>query len=585
MRRTKIVCTLGPATNTVEMMKKLLCAGMDVARFNFSHSTHEEHRQLLKNFRQAAKEMGKPAAALLDTKGPEIRVGDFKDGKILLREGNRFILTTEEILGDETRVSITYPGLIKDLEVGRIVLLDDGLVALKVIDLTETEIICRVLNDGPVSNHKGVNVPGTRLSMPYISQKDHDDIVFGVKEGFDFIAASFVRSADDILQIRKILDECKCDSIRIIAKIENAEGVENIDEILLVADGVMVARGDMGVEIPLEDVPVLQKMLISKAYNAGKQVITATQMLDSMIKNPRPTRAEATDVANAIYDGTSAIMLSGETAAGAYPVEAVQTMARIAERTERDVYCSGHSFREREDKDFHGDVTNAISHATCTTAHDLGAAAIVTVTLSGHTARMISKYRPEIPIIGCTPSEQTYRRMCLSWGVTPVMVKEMNDMDDLFDHVVDTVHAQGLVADGDLVVITLGAPLSVAGTTNLIKVQIVGDVLASGDGIGTNSCVGTLCVAKNEEEAHKTFSRGDILVIPRTSNQVLDIMKQASAIITEEPGINSHAATIGMALDIPVIVGCKNATHILKSGTCVNVDAARGFVCNLAEEK
>ncbi|HJB25320.1 MAG TPA: pyruvate kinase [Firmicutes bacterium] len=584
MRRTKIVCTLGPATNTVDMIKQLLCAGMDVARFNFSHSTHEEHHELLARFRQAAKEMGKPAAALLDTKGPEIRLGNFQDGKVYLKQGERFTLTTEEILGDKTHVSISYPGLVSDLEVGRIVLLDDGLVALKVVDLTETEIICRVLNDGPVSNHKGVNVPGTRLSMPYISQKDHDDIVFGVKEGFDFIAASFVRCADDILQIRKILDECKCDTIRIIAKIENAEGVDNIDEILMVADGVMVARGDMGVEIPLEDVPILQKRIISKAYNAGKQVITATQMLDSMIKNPRPTRAEATDVANAIYDGTSAIMLSGETAAGAYPVEAVKTMARIAERTERDVLATNH-FKDREDKDFRGDVTNAISHATCTTAHDLGAAAIITVTLSGHTARMISKYRPEIPIIGCTPSEHTYRHMCMSWGVTPIMVEEMDDMDDLFEHVVTTIRREGVVSDGELVVITLGAPLSVAGTTNLIKVQIIGDVLASGDGIGTSSCVGTLCVAKNEEEAHKTFTRGDILVIPQTSNQILDIMKQASAIITEEPGINSHAATIGMALDIPVIVGCKNATHILKGGTCVNVDAARGFVCNLAEEK
>jgi len=417
--------------------------------------------------------------------------------------------------------------------------------------------------------------------MPYISEKDKSDIIFGVKTGFDFIAASFARSADDIIQVRQILDSQNCHSIKIIAKIENAEGVSNIDDILRVSDGIMIARGDMGVEIPFEEVPVLQKKLIKKGYNCGKLVITATQMLDSMMKNPRPTRAEATDVANAIYDGTSAIMLSGETAAGAYPIESVKTMSLIAKRAENDIDYQKRFYRR--DNISAPDVTNAISHATVTTAYDLGAAAIITVTQSGQTARMISKYRPEMQIIGCTSVETTYRQINMSWGVTPLLIEQQNNSDDLFTHAVESAKNAGLVKNGDLVVITAGVPVGISGTTNLIKVHVVGDVLVSGHGINKLSTRGNLCVARNEAEALANFKQNDILVIPQTSNNLLSLLKKASAVVTEQKGLNSHAAIVGLALDIPVIIGAERATEILKSGTNVLVDCERGMVCNTSK--
>lgn len=420
MRKTKIICTLGPATDDDNVLKQLMLAGMDAARFNFSHGTHEQHKANKERVVKFREELGLPIATILDTKGPEIRVRDFKDGKVELKAGNKFILTTEDILGDETKASITYKYLVNDVKPGNTILIDDGLIELSVESVTEKDVVCRVENGGIVSNHKGVNVPRVDLSIPYISEQDRSDIIFGIENDFDFIAASFVRCADDVLQIRKIFDEYHCDNINIISKIENMQGVENIDEIIRVSDGIMVARGDMGVEIPLEDVPVIQKMIIKKVYNADKQVITATQMLDSMMKNPRPTRAEATDVANAIYDGTSAIMLSGETAAGKYPVEALSTMIKIAERAEQDIDYTK-KFQNR-DSEKNSDITSAISHATCTTALDLDAAAIVTVTKSGKTARMISKYRPACPIIGCTPIEKVSRQLNLSWGVSPLVI-------------------------------------------------------------------------------------------------------------------------------------------------------------------
>ena len=391
MRKTKIVCTMGPATEDDKVLRELMRSGMAVARFNFSHGDHEMHKKTLERVVRLREELDLPIATMLDTKGPEIRLGSFKNGKVLLKKGTAFTLRASPMEGDETQASISFPDLAGDVQEGSTILLDDGLIELTVRGIRGGDIVCRVQNDGFISNNKGVNVPNVHLSMPFISERDREDIIFGIQNGFDFIAASFVRTAADVLEIRKIFDEFDCHGVNIIAKIENQEGVENIDQILRVSDGIMVARGDMGVEIPLEDVPVLQKMIIKKVYNAGKQVITATQMLESMIKNPRPTRAEATDVANAIYDGTSAIMLSGETAAGQYPVEAVRTMARIAERTEQDIdYIKRFKLREVETNP---DVTTAISHATCTTAHDLGAAAIITVTKSGKTARMISKFR------------------------------------------------------------------------------------------------------------------------------------------------------------------------------------------------
>ena len=577
VRKTKIICTLGPATEDDRVLKELMLCGMNVARFNFSHADHAYHRKNMERICRLRDELHLPIATLLDTKGPEVRIGTFREGKVSLKAGDLFTLTTREIDGDAEHCSVSYPDLPKDVAPGVTVLLDDGLIALSVVSVQNEEIVCRVLNDGTVSDRKGVNIPDVALSLPYISEKDRSDILFGIENGFDFIAASFTRSADDILEIRKILEEQDCHSINIIAKIENREGVNNLDAILRVADGIMVARGDMGVEIPLEEVPVLQKMMIKKAYTAGKQVITATQMLDSMMKNPRPTRAEATDVANAIYDGTSAIMLSGETAAGLYPVEALKTMVRITLQAEKDIdYIK--RFRNKE-YDEAPDVTNAISHATCTTAHDLGAAAIITVTKSGKTARMISKYRPKAPIIGCTTSERVCRQLNLSWGVTPLLIREESSTDMLFDHAVDSAQKTGILNDGDLVVITAGVPLGVSGTTNMMKVHVVGHILASGTGITTKSAYGRLCVCRDAQDALARFKDGDILVIPQTSNALLDILRRSAGIITEQSGANSHAAIVGLALDLPVLVGVENATGLLKSGAVVTLDAKRGIVC------
>ena len=578
MRKTKIICTLGPSTDDENIVRQMMRAGMNVARFNFSHQTHAGHKARYDMVVKLREELGLPIATLLDTKGPEIRLHKIKNGKAVLKAGEKFVLYTDEIIGDETKASITYKNLPQDIKAGTRILIDDGLIELRVKSFTSSEIVTEVVNGGVISNSKGINVPGVYLSMPFLSKKDEEDIVFGIETGFHFIAACFVRCAQDILDIRAILNRHNCHSIKIIAKIENIDGVNNIDEILRVTDGVMVARGDMGVEIPLEEIPVLQKMLIKKAYNAGKQVITATQMLDSMMKNPRPTRAESTDVANAIYDGTSAIMLSGETAAGAYPVESLITMAKIAERAENDIdYIKRFNSRDIMEAP---NVTNAISHATVTTAHDLGATAIITVTKTGQTARMISKYRPLCPIIGCSTNMQVCRQMNLSWGVTPISVEEKTITDELFDHSVDMAVKAGLVSSGDLVVITAGVPLGISGTTNLLKVHVVRDMMLSGSGVTHHVACGNLCVCRDEEEAKRNFKHGDILVIPRTSNEILDIMKQASGIITEIDGLNSHAAIVGLALDIPVIVGAENASLRLKSGTTVTLDAVRGIVCS-----
>lgn len=582
MRKTKIICTLGPSTDNEEVLRQLMLGGMNVARLNFSHQSHTEQKVRADSVKHLREELGLPVALLLDTKGPEIRTGTFNPPKVELKKGQPFTLTTENVEGNETLASVTFAGLPQDVAPGSKILIDDGLIELKVQECTDKEVHCVVLNGGTVSANKGINVPGVKLSLPFLSDRDKSDIEFGVQEDFDFIAASFTRSADDILSLRSELEKHHCHKIRIIAKIENAEGVDNIDEIIRVADGIMVARGDLGVEIPLEEIPVIQKMLIKKAYKAGKQVITATQMLDSMMKNPRPTRAETTDVANAIYDGTSAIMLSGETAAGEYPIEALRTMAVIAERTERDIDYNSRFIRW--DLSEMSTVTSAISHATCTTAMDLGAAAILTVSKSGRTARMISKYRPNCPIIGGATDPTVQRQMNLSWGVIPIMVDEKDNTDELFEHVVEVAHEKGLVKNGDLVVITAGVPLGVSGTTNLLKVHLVGDILVSGTGITRNSICGNLCVCADEKDAVKKFKQGDILVIPQTSNTLLAIMKEASGIITEADGTNSHAAIVGLALDKPVLVGAENATKLLKSGTTVTLDAVRGIVFSGVEK-
>ena len=570
MRRTKIVCTLGPATKDDEVLRRLIENGMNVARQNFSHGTHESHKITHDQIVRIAKEMGKPVATLLDTKGPEIRLKKFANGKRPeLQNGSSFTLTTREVEGDEKCVSITYKNLADDIDVGTKILIDDGNVALRCTDILRNadgtaDIVCTVTSGGVVSDRKGVNIPGVKLSMPYLSEVDISDIRFAARENFDFIAASFVTCADDVIGVRKILEEEGRPDIRIIAKIENGEGVKNIDSILRVADGIMVARGDMGVEIPFEEIPQLQKMLIKKGYNANKQVIT-------------------TDVANAIYDGTSAIMLSGETAAGEHPVEAVKTMALIAETTEKAIDYKKRFYKLEARSSLN--VSTAISHATVAAAMDLGATAILTVTKTGSTARMISRYRPECPIISCTTSETAMRQLNMSWGVIPLMAEEMmTNTDDLIHHAVHKACEAGLLKNGDLVVITAGVPLGVSGTTNLMKVHIVGDVLVTGTGINKGTVTSQICVCASEEEAKERFEAGQILCIPHAGSSILHLLKSASGIITEETDPDCHSAIVGMTLDIPVIIGATNATLILKSGTAVIMDAEKGTVSSGEQE-
>lgn len=473
MRKTKIICTIGPATDDRDVLRRMIEKGMNVARFNFSHGDYDTHQKRFEEVCEIRQELGMPVATLLDTKGPEIRLGDFenKDG-VMIKSGDAFVLTTEECLGTNKKCYVNYEGLPKDVHPGSTILINDGIISLKVNKVIDKEIFCTVVDGGILSNHKGVNVPDVNLNMPYLSKKDMDDLSFGKKMDFDFIAASFCRSATDITIMRNYMQAIGWKTAKIIAKIENRQGLENIDEIIDVADGIMVARGDLGVEVPFEEIPSIQKMIIEKVFKAGKIVVTATQMLESMIENPRPTRAEITDVANAIYDGTSAIMLSGESAVGKHPVEAVETMDRIAKTTEADInYIK--RFNYFFERPSNNDVTSAISHATVTTAHDLNAVAIVTVTKSGTTARMISKFRPKTLIVGATTDERVYRQLVLSWGVMPVMCDTKDNTDELFDHAVEVSKNAGVLKQGDIAVITAGIPLGISGTTNMLKVHEV----------------------------------------------------------------------------------------------------------------
>lgn len=580
MRKTKIICTLGPASSSEEVLREMMLLGMNVCRFNFSHGTHEEHREKLSIVKRLREELKLPVATLLDTKGPEIRLRDFENGAVTLSAGDSFTLTTEERLGNEAIAAITYPGLPQDVSVGSRVLIDDGLVELTVKELTDTEIRCTVMNGGKISNHKGINVPGVSLSIPYLSDKDKDDLLFGIREGFDFVAASFVRSAQDVLAIRNFLADNGGRDIKVISKIENAEGVQNLDEILAVSGGIMVARGDLGVEVDMQEIPILQKMMIKKCYTAGKVVITATQMLESMSTHPRPTRAEVNDVANAIYDGTSAIMLSGETAAGKYPLEAVKTMATIAERTERDINYRGR-FLARDDGAASSNISDAISHATCTTALDIGAAAIIPISKTGRTARMVSKYRCSIPIIACTTDETAYRQLALSWGVIPVMCPEQHDTDELFVAAVKSAREQcDILADGDLVVLTAGVPLGVTGTTNLLKVQTVGSTYLKGRGLNAFSAAGPVCVGRTAPELAANFSYGDILVCRGAELSMLRQIFSASAVITEEstPESDHLLESIAQQLSIPIIVGVRDCTRLLRTGETVELDSAQGVI-------
>ena len=583
MRKTKIICTLGPSTDKDGVLRELIANGMNVARFNFSHGSHEEHKGRLDLLKSLREELGKPVAALLDTKGPEIRLKDFKNGTEMLEAGQTFTLTTRDVEGTKEICSITYKDLPQDVAPGGTIMLDDGLIKLQIQTVNDTDIVCTVLNNGKIKNKKGVNVPGVHLSMPYMSQRDKDDIIFGIEQGFDFIAASFVRTAQDVYEIRNLLNEYDS-NIRIIAKIENREGVNNIDSILAAADAVMVARGDLGVEIDFTELPGIQKNIIERSFSFGKPIVTATQMLDSMMVNPRPTRAEISDVANAIYDGTSAIMLSGETAAGAYPVEALKTMSAIAERTETENHARVEYLTEATNGKI--SVSDATAHAACLTAKDVNAAAIVTVSESGTTARLLSKYRPQQPIIACVMKEQVQRQLSLSWGITSLMMPLAHSTDELIEMSTALAKENGFLHNGELAVVTAGVPVGISGTTNMIKIHMVGNCLATGVGVGpenaeVSNATGKACVCRTLDEVRAKFKPGMVLVVPSTSNEMLNCVRDAAALVVEEPGLNSHAAIVGKALLKPTVVGAVGATSHIRDGLMIAVDCAHGSVQRL----
>ena len=583
MRKTKIICTLGPSTDKDGVLRELIANGMNVARFNFSHGSHEEHKGRLDLLKSLREELGKPVAALLDTKGPEIRLKDFKNGTEMLEAGQTFTLTTRDVEGTKEICSITYKDLPQDVAPGGTIMLDDGLIKLQIQTVNDTDIVCTVLNNGKIKNKKGVNVPGVHLSMPYMSQRDKDDIIFGIEQGFDFIAASFVRTAQDVYEIRNLLNEYDS-NIRIIAKIENREGVNNIDSILAAADAVMVARGDLGVEIDFTELPGIQKNIIERSFSFGKPIVTATQMLDSMMVNPRPTRAEISDVANAIYDGTSAIMLSGETAAGAYPVEALKTMSAIAERTETENHARVEYLTEATNGKI--SVSDATAHAACLTAKDVNAAAIVTVSESGTTARLLSKYRPQQPIIACVMKEQVQRQLSLSWGITSLMMPLAHSTDELIEMSTALAKENGFLHNGELAVVTAGVPVGISGTTNMIKIHMVGNCLATGVGVGpenaeVSNATGKACVCRTLNEVRAKFKPGMVLVVPSTSNEMLNYVRDAAALVVEEPGLNSHAAIVGKALLKPTVVGAVGATSHIRDGLMIAVDCAHGSVQRL----
>ncbi|MGX7023538.1 pyruvate kinase [Vagococcus hydrophili] len=577
MKKTKIVCTIGPASESLETLVELINNGMNVARLNFSHGDFEEHGARIKNIREASKITGKTVALLLDTKGPEIRTNNMKDGIVELSTGDITRISMKEVEGTKEKFSVTYPDLIKDVVVGDHILLDDGLIDLEVLELDTAngEIVTKVLNEGVLKNKKGVNVPNVSINLPGITEKDAADIRFGIENDVDFIAASFVRRTSDVLEITKILEEENATHIQIISKIENQEGIDNLDDILTVSAGLMVARGDMGVEIPTEDVPVVQKEMIKKCNALGKPVITATQMLDSMQHNPRPTRAEASDVANAIYDGTDAIMLSGETAAGDYPVEAVKTMHNIAVRTEgvlvdRDAYALK-LYKK-------ADMTESIGQAVGHTAKNLSIQTIVAATDSGHTARMISKYRPKAHIVAVTFSERNARSLALNWGVFPQVTEKPSSTDDMFTLATKVSKETGFAKDGDLILITAGAPIGEKGTTNLMKIQLIGSKLTAGQGIGDTPVSAKAVVASSAKDAVNMMEVGSVLVVKTTDKDYMPAIEKASALVVEEGGLTSHAAVVAIAEGIPVIVGAVDAVSSIKNGSTITVDPRQGTI-------
>ncbi len=582
MRRTKIVVTLGPATDNEKVLIKLIDAGMNVARCNFSHADYEEHLNRVKMLKKVCKKTGKKVSLLMDTKGPEIRTGHFENGKISLEASNQVTLTTEDVLGNEKLIPVTYAKLPKVVIPGTEILLDDGLINLKVIKIIDNKnVLCEIFNSGEIKDRRGVNIPNFSIDLPNPTDKDKKDIMFAIENDFDYIAVSFVQDSDTILEFKKILRKSGGEKIQVVAKIENYTGVNNFDSILSVADGIMVARGDLGVELPLEEVPIVQKEFIKKCFMAGKPVITATQLLHSMIDNPRPTRAEVSDIANAIYDLTSAVMLSGETSIGKYAVKCVETMSTVAKRAEeaidyRNIYMHMLS------NFFAGkDVTNAVTNAALTTAYEIQASAIITVTETGYTARMLSKLRPKMPIIAITTEEKVARQLQLNWGITPIVGEKYNSIDKLHYAAVKLPLEAGLIEKGDIVVIVAGVPVGITGATNLIKVETVGDVLVKGETVTGGIVTGRVCIARTKDELKLDFIKNDIVVIKHLEESFYPFLKKANGLIIEDDDIDGKAKIIGNTLDIPVIKNARAAMDILKDGTMVKLDADEAQVIKI----
>jgi pyruvate kinase len=573
--RTKIVATIGPATNQPEVLKALIEAGATTLRLNFSHGTHAEHQRCVRLIRQTAFELNQPVGILQDLQGPKIRLGRFETGSVIVNKGDSFTLTSRPIVGTQFISCVTYDLLAEEVPAGSRILLDDGRVEMRVeeVDRVAKELHCRIVVAGVLSDNKGVNFPGVYLSIKALTDKDRQDLMFGLDQGVDWVALSFVRNPQDILEIKDIISSAG-KQVPVIAKIEKHEAIDQMEAVLALCDGVMVARGDLGVELPAEDVPILQKRLIATANRLGIPVITATQMLDSMVSNPRPTRAEVSDVANAILDGTDAVMLSNETAVGKYPVEAVATMARIATRIEQEQALAAIPPSYQDPK---RSVPNAISQAVSQIAEQLGAAAIMTLTKTGSTARNVSKFRPQIPILAVTPHVDVARQLQLVWGVKPLLVLDLPSTGQTFQSALNVAQEKQLLSEGDLVVMTAGTLQGVAGSTDLIKVEVVTAVLGQGIGLGQGSVSGRARVAHTGLDVGK-FNHGDILVAPRTSADFVEAIRKAAGIITEEESLTSHAAVIGLRLGVPVIVGVKRATEVIRDGAILTLDMQRGLI-------
>ncbi|WAL61575.1 pyruvate kinase [Thermocoleostomius sinensis] len=573
LRRTKIVATIGPATSSPEVLRELIEAGATTLRLNFSHGTHDDHQRNIRLIRQVSFELNQPVGILQDLQGPKIRLGKFENGSITLQKGDPFILTSEKMVGTQVMSSVTYEPLAEEVPEGATILLDDGRVEMVVekVDFLKRSLHCRVVVGGVLSNNKGVNFPGVYLSIRALTDKDKEDLMFGLDQGVDWVALSFVRNPQDVLEIKELISSAG-KNVPVIAKIEKHEAIEQMEAVLSICDGVMVARGDLGVELPAEDVPILQKRLIATANRLGIPVITATQMLDSMVNNPRPTRAEISDVANAIIDGTDAVMLSNETAVGKFPVQAVETMARIACRIEQELPL-GHGLDDVPGRS----IPNAISQAVGQIAETLQAAAIMTLTKTGATARNVSKFRPRKPILAVTPHVDVARQLQLVWGVKPLLVLDLPSTGQTFQAAINVAQEKDLLYQGDLVVMTAGTLQGVAGSTDLIKVDVVTAVLGKGVGIGQGSISGRARVAHNTMELGN-FNPGEILVVSKTNADYVDAIRKAAGIVTEEESLTSHAAVIGLRLGVPVIVGVKNATEVIRDGTILTLDLHRGFV-------